>query len=196
MLHVAFFRNLNLGQGRAPRTGAALEEPFRAAGASSVRSFQTNGTVAFDAGNRDVAAVIAAVSRSLAATTGYADRCLVKPAWLVVGLIAELRDTVAPEHMVTFFDESDAHKVADIATLGRGPGWVVTRFDRTPHNPSREVLAAIGPRATTRTFGTITRLCRALKLTDSAPSATPSAVDLPQDLDTVLGQPSLLTSTR
>ena len=49
MLHAAFFRNMNLGQARSlSPTRAVLEEAFRSAGARQVRSFQTNGTVAFD----------------------------------------------------------------------------------------------------------------------------------------------------
>lgn len=168
MLHVAFFRNMNLGQGWAPRTGAALEEPFRAAGATAVRSFQTNGTVAFDPGERGVAAVMAEVQEALAASNGYTDRCLVKPASLLVAMVDQLRDTVALEHMVTLLEDVDLPAVAGIEVLGRGDGWVVTRSDETPVNPSREVLAAIGKRATTRTVGTITRLCRALGLSSGS----------------------------
>ncbi|NHN57147.1 hypothetical protein G9U51_15355 [Calidifontibacter sp. DB0510] len=45
---VAFFRNLNLGHPGSPdRLG--LEAAFARAGADGIRSFQTNGTVAFEA---------------------------------------------------------------------------------------------------------------------------------------------------
>jgi uncharacterized protein (DUF1697 family) len=44
--HVAFFRNLNLGQSGSP-TRAQLLEAFKDAGAVEVASFQVNGTVAF-----------------------------------------------------------------------------------------------------------------------------------------------------
>ena len=45
---VAFFRNLNLGQRLAP-SREGLELAFLEAGAASARSFQTNGTVVFNA---------------------------------------------------------------------------------------------------------------------------------------------------
>ncbi|HOB04883.1 MAG TPA: hypothetical protein PKM36_06390 [Propionibacteriaceae bacterium] len=70
--------------------------------------------------------------------------------------------------MVTLLEDVDLPAVAGIEVLGRGDGWVVTRSDETPVNPSREVLAAIGKRATTRTVGTITRLCRALGLSSGS----------------------------
>ena len=44
--HVAFFRNLNLGQRGSP-TKAQLLEAFADAGAREVESFQVNGTVIF-----------------------------------------------------------------------------------------------------------------------------------------------------
>ena len=64
-LHVAFFRNLNLGQPRSKSPGsAALVAAFTAAGASGVRNFQTNGTVLFRAA--DTGHVVVAVLSKLA----------------------------------------------------------------------------------------------------------------------------------
>ncbi len=161
MLQVALFRNMNLGQGWSPRTGAALEAAFRDAGATAVRSFQTNGTVAFDAEGR-TDEVMAAVADSLADLSGYADLCVVVAMDDLARMVATHRDSVDLHQMVTFFDPELGSVLADIETLASGPGWVITRFDRTPDDPGRQVLARIGRQATTRTFGTVVRLCRAL----------------------------------
>jgi uncharacterized protein (DUF1697 family) len=47
MQAVAFFRNLNLGQPRSPRR-EELVGAFESAGATSVASYRTNGTVVFE----------------------------------------------------------------------------------------------------------------------------------------------------
>jgi hypothetical protein len=76
---VAFFRNLNLGQGSSP-TRTQLVEAFTRAGATSVLSFQVNGTVAFDAPSPQIGGEV--VDR-LTPVCGYADAVLVRPlAWL------------------------------------------------------------------------------------------------------------------
>ncbi len=191
MLSVALFRNLNLGQGWAPPTGAALEAPFHQAGATSVRSFQTNGTVAFDPGRRRARTVTEQVRATLAASYGYTDLCVVMRADELVALVDQLAATVSAEHMVTFFDGDESAALRGIETLGSGPGWVVTRFDQSPVNPSRDVLAAIGPRATTRTFGTVTRLCRALGLVDRTAAVAPAVVTVPGDLAAALDNAGL-----
>ncbi len=85
---VAFFRNLNLGQGWAP-TRPQLVGAFESAGATDVDNIQVNGTVAFSA----VAPVrtAAEVRRSLLALTGYDDIVVVRPA----GFVRRLADRLA-----------------------------------------------------------------------------------------------------
>lgn len=193
VLHVAFFRNLNLGQGWSPPTGAALEEPFLAVGATWVRSFQSNGTVAFDPGGRRATDVAVAVGRRLAEATGYVDLCVVQPASELALLVSELATTAAPHDMVTFFTGDERAALDGVDVLGRGPGWVVTTFDQTPRNPSRDVLAAIGSRATARTFGTVTRLGRTLGLGEPGRRVDDAtAPALPDDLAAALTAAGLM----
>ncbi len=77
---VAFFRNLNLGQGTSP-TRSQLLDAFADAGINTASSFQVNGTVVFEA--TDPQALADDVARRLAPVCGYADAVLVRPlAWL------------------------------------------------------------------------------------------------------------------
>ena len=73
--HVAFFRNMNLGQARSHSpTRPVLEDAFALAGAVGVRSFQTNGTVLFDSLTVTPAAVVEQVRArigSKATTRGF-----------------------------------------------------------------------------------------------------------------------------
>jgi uncharacterized protein (DUF1697 family) len=98
--HVAFFRNLNLGQRGSP-TKAQLIEAFADAGATEVESFQVNGTVAFTstspAGTRDRACAW------LTRRTAWSDVAPVRSrAWLV-DLAARLSG-VEENAEVAFFD--------------------------------------------------------------------------------------------
>jgi hypothetical protein len=82
-VHVAFFRNLNLGQGRSP-SRAQLVAAFEAEGATDVLSHQSNGTVAFVApSGTDAQALADAVVVRLAGECGYDDVVLVRSVdWL------------------------------------------------------------------------------------------------------------------
>jgi len=68
--HVAFFRNLNLGQRRSP-TRDQLMAAFAAAHATEVSPFQVNGTVVFRA--TEATRVVELVRSSLARETGWDD---------------------------------------------------------------------------------------------------------------------------
>lgn len=101
---VAFFRNLDLGQGWAPRR-PDLEAAFVDAGATAVRSVRSNGTVVF--GHPAPVRAAATVRDSLRTLTGYDDVVIVRrPRWLLDlvhradGL--DLPDDVPVE--VAFFD--------------------------------------------------------------------------------------------
>ncbi len=87
MRSVAFFRNLNLGQGWSP-TRPQLVEAFERAGATEVVSFQGNGTVLFAA--HAPTRVLPLVLDTLRALTGYDDLGVVRRAdWC-----AELADRI------------------------------------------------------------------------------------------------------
>ena len=87
--HVAFFRNMNLGQARSNSpTCAVLVDAFVTAGAEHAVNFQTNGTVIFAAASAlDV--VVRARSLLLAAT-GYADAVVVRSSRWVAALAPRL----------------------------------------------------------------------------------------------------------
>ncbi len=98
--HVAFFRNLNLGQRGSP-TRAQLVAAFESAGAIDVTSVRTNGTVAF----RSTAPVR---TRDLACSRliGHTDWCDVAPVreatWMLA--LGERLSAVAGHAEVSFFD--------------------------------------------------------------------------------------------
>ena len=86
MRYVAFFRNVNLGQGKSPAR-AELEAAFSESGGGSSQSFQTNGTVVFSAGRDDAAVAIAnRAALVLNALTGLSEPAFVAP----LGHLAEL----------------------------------------------------------------------------------------------------------
>ena len=101
---VAFFRNLNLGQGWAPRR-PQLEAAFVDAGAAGVRSVRSNGTVIFE--HPAPVRAGAAVRAALGALTGYDDVVVVRRARWLLDLVRraetlDLSDGVPVE--VAFFD--------------------------------------------------------------------------------------------
>lgn len=128
--HVAFFRNMNLGQARSHSpTRPVLEGAFTAAGVSTVRSFQTNGTVLFDPGAADPVAVVERARAALRDAVGYTDIAPVQPVRAVAGLVAATRTAVAIDLSLaaTFFDpELDASRLgsAPLSTgSARGSWW-------------------------------------------------------------------------
>jgi hypothetical protein len=113
-VHVAFFRNLNLGQARSNSpTSAVLREAFLTAGAGTATNFQTNGTVIFTAA--DPAAVVSAMLPLLTEASGYSDAVIVRPAEWLAGLAARLDPTTTAGE-VSLFDATGQVPIA--------PGWV------------------------------------------------------------------------
>ena len=98
--HVAFFRNLNLGQRGSPTTQQMLDA-FAEAGATDVSSVRVNGTVVFTSSSpahtRDL------VCSALIRQTDWADVALVRPAGWVRDL-AEVLEGVEGNAEVSFFD--------------------------------------------------------------------------------------------
>lgn len=172
MRHVAFFRNMNLGQARSKSpTRAVLEEAFSAAGAQQVRSFQTNGTVAFDPVDRSPTDVVERAGSKLREATGYADIApcqAITELALLVALTRERLPLVDRAVYVTCFDQrvgldwAEPEAVLDrlgTTVIASGPGWVVTQV-APGGDPTTAVQAKIGQKATTRGFGTVERLLR------------------------------------
>ena len=101
---VAFFRNLNLGQGWAP-TRVQLEAAFAAVGATGIDSVQVNGTVVFD--HRAPVRAAGEVRELLRTLTGYADVVVVRRAGWLLDLVQRADLLGLPEGLpveVALFD--------------------------------------------------------------------------------------------
>lgn len=98
--HVAFFRNLNLGQRGSPTT-AQLVSAFEQAGATEVVSVRVNGTVVFR--SRSPARTRDGVCASVAEVSGWCDVAPVRSAAWVSDLAARLAG-VDGNAEVAFFD--------------------------------------------------------------------------------------------
>ncbi|ALJ21454.1 DUF1697 domain-containing protein [Microbacterium sp. No. 7] len=173
-MHVAFYRNLNLGHPGSP-TRAQLEGALRDAGADGVRSFQTNGTVLIVAS--DPLAVVRAAADGLAAACGYGDAVQVRT---VAGLEALLHaghfdghvDERTYRETFTFFEGgrtpewplpwTNPRGDVDIVHIGDGTALAVVRKPgNTAGNPTAMLERETGGVATTRTRGSIERLLAA-----------------------------------
>jgi hypothetical protein len=168
VLAVAFFRNLNLGHRGSP-TGAQLVAAFDRAGAGDARSFQTNGTVVFDAAAPT--AVARAAAAALPAECGWDDLVVVRRrAWLL-DLALRLAD-VPPSTEFTLYD-SPADFPAELPWRPPRGRITVVAADRrhlvgvndAPHTafgtPTAERL--LGVRATSRAATTMVRLAARLR---------------------------------
>ena len=178
---MAFFRNMNLGQARSHSpTRPVLEAAFERAGAVAVRSFQTNGTVLFDARDRSVAEVIADVRDALAGEVGYTEIAPTQPLSEVAALVRRAEALVRPDELpaicATFFEPLDSTTdgmawaaagtrihPAGTTVVVSGIGWVVTRYVMGG-DPTVAVQSQIDAKATTRVLGTVQRLLRAAGL--------------------------------
>ena len=188
MLWVAFFRNLNLGHRGSP-VRAQLEGAFAAAGAVSVRSFQTNGTVIFDPGVREPEEVVAAARPALAEAAGYDDIGPCQPVDVLARIVGD-HAADAWDLLLNTFDRASpqpalipgAGLVAGLICVDAGPGWVLTRLvgASDPVDPNPVIERLTGLRNTTRQLTTIVRLTRSLGLTEHAVPAREEAV--PDDL--------------
>lgn len=157
---VAFFRNLNLGQGLSPRREQLLAA-FERAGAPGAMSFQVNGTVAFDPGDSEPQAVGNAAVAALTSMTGYAEVAVVRS-------VAELRmlDLTAGDE-VAFFDGPDAFPEALPWTDPRGDLILVHATHRLAiarnslerrSGATRSLERLLGVPVTSRATSTIARL--------------------------------------
>ncbi len=192
MLWVAFFRNLNLGHRGSP-VRSQLEGAFTSAGAVSVRSFQTNGTVIFDPGDLVPEAVVSAARPALAEAAGYDDIGPCQPVDVLAGIVAAHAGD-AWDLLLNTFDRGapmdalrpGAGLTPGLVCVDAGPGWVLTRLvgAADPIDPNPVIERLTGLRNTTRQLTTIVRLTRSLGLTEHAVPAREEAV--PEDLAAAL----------
>jgi len=168
--HVAFFRNMNLGQARSrsPRSGD-LVEAFTAAGAESVTNFQTNGTVIFSA--NDPVAVVEHVRPQLLAATGYADAVVVRShAWLTElgprldpelhgGEVALFDAPEVPLFELPWVDGAGEVAIVELDERHAVTGWAASG---TAHGSNPTLTRMLGVPVTCRGIPTMIRLATRL----------------------------------
>ncbi|GAA2122805.1 DUF1697 domain-containing protein [Nocardioides bigeumensis] len=174
---VAFFRNLNLGQGWAP-TRPQLVAAYEAAGATDVDNVQSNGTILFTAAAH--VSTTRAVLATLKDLTGYADIAVVRTAnwvWCVAEESDELDLPDDEAHEVVFFDAKVPVEIpwtspdGHLRILGGGAGYAITSFKRYPRGPGSTAGPTLeqltGVKGTARGVSTIRRLAARIR---NAPS--------------------------
>jgi uncharacterized protein (DUF1697 family) len=173
---VAFFRNLNLGQRLAP-SRVDLEQAFLEAGAGSATSFQTNGTVIFDARSlRSGLKVVRLACEQFERHNGFAEPAFVRTWDYLTALVARepfaaQRDPQAHAHAVTFLHaEADLggelpmqDARGDLKVVEYTEGEILCAAYKRGNmvgNPNVFAERTFGLPATTRVWGTVERLVR------------------------------------
>jgi uncharacterized protein (DUF1697 family) len=172
---VVFYRNMNLGHPKSPDR-ALLEGALRDAGAVSVQSFQTNGTVVFETGRKDARKVVEQAAHQLTEQSGYRDAAFVRPLENLTAVLNRSpfeghRDERTYRETFTFFDGgkpfgaelpwTNPRDDVDIISIEEGLALSVIRKSRgTAGSPTAELEKRLEVPATTRTAGTVERLVR------------------------------------
>ncbi|MEU1849984.1 DUF1697 domain-containing protein [Streptomyces sp. NPDC019990] len=172
--HVVFYRSMNLGHPGSPDR-ATLENALSAAGARGVKSFQTNGTVLFEAD--DPLSVVAEAAKALESAAGYTEPAMVRGLDLLVDVLGSApfdghEDSRTYRKTFTFFDGgrpieltlpwTNAKDDVDIVELREGLALGIIRKEKSnAGSPTAEIERLAGVPATTRTLGTIERLVKA-----------------------------------
>ncbi|MET0859939.1 MAG: DUF1697 domain-containing protein [Microbacterium sp.] len=173
MMSVAFFRNLNQGQ-RGHLGAADLQHAFAEVGAREVHTFQSNGTVVFEADEPD--AVGQDVHGRLAARGLFDDVVIVRALAFVEDIVDSFTqfDDVQRHELTLFAGDGAFERTAALpasvtvaatrrrcAVVAHGPGWALVRNDRDGQsNGTPTIEAAVGSRATSRGLPTLLRLVK------------------------------------
>ena len=167
---VAFFRNLNLGQARSHSpTRVQLIGAFASAGAPGAVSFQTNGTVLFEA--IDPGAVAAEVVARLTPVCGYADVVLVRPAEVVLEVAEQLAELPETAELALFDGAPDLLEPLpwtsprgrlEVVAAADGCALAVNAVEQTSF-ATPELERLLGVPVTSRGAGTVMRLARRLR---------------------------------
>lgn len=175
MKYAVFFRNLNLGRANSPDK-ALLEAAFAEAGALRPASFQVNGTLVFEArGDAAAQAVLKRARRTLQAACGLTEPAFLRRMAALAALVE--RQPFADQAMETVY-ECCISFLAD-PTPGPPPPLRSTRGDvevfgydtaahaalslsrklgASPGSPNALLERTLGAPATTRNWGTLSRL--------------------------------------
>lgn len=174
LLHVAFFRAMNLGQRRfRSPTSAELLAAFDGAGAVGVVNVQSNGTVIFGCPGAAPGAVLGRVQATLRADLGYADIAVVREADWVTAL-AEHLDPGLVGGEVTLFDAVRVPRLALPWTEAEHGELTVHALDlrhavtswssvRSGSNATTVLTEMVGTRVTSRGIPTMLRLANRLE---------------------------------
>lgn len=171
--YVAFYRDLNLGQRGSPNRGQ-LEGALVGAGATTARSFQSNGTVVFTVEPGLERDVVGGAAPVLSHRAGYDGPAFVRELAALVALVdrepfAGLDHEGSPQ--ITFFDGGRDAGLALPWTAPRGDlviveirsGYALSlarRIGSRMGSAGRELEERLGVPATTRGMGTVERLVR------------------------------------
>ena len=164
---VAFLRNVNQGQRGHPST-ADIVAGFADAGCSDVETFQSNGTVIFDAD--DPAEAVASAAEAIAARSGHERDILWMPLTDLVAIADAHAATPDPHgHEFTLYRggvvDGEAREAREL--LGKagceivdaGPGWALVRNDVDGQGNATPLIERLtGDRATSRGLPTLLRL--------------------------------------
>ncbi|MEJ8854265.1 DUF1697 domain-containing protein [Variovorax robiniae] len=173
MRYAAFFRNLNLGRPNCP-TRVQFEQAFIDAGAMAAQSFLTNGTIAFDVGERAVDALLDEAAQLLATRCGLREPGFVRELSYLAALakvapfegidrstVYELcitflhADAVVPQDLPVISPRGDVQivHVTDAEVLS-----VAHKFGQSPGSPNAYLEKSLGLPATTRAWNTVLRM--------------------------------------
>lgn len=167
MRFVAFLRNVNQGQRGQPTTDD-IRGAFEDAGCRDIRTFQSNGTVLFDAD--DPAGAAQTAEAALEARSGHAREIF----WITIEQLADIAASAAGVDApglceVTLHSGGDiaahAREVVDQARRRRctvvftGDGWTIVRNDTAHQGNATPLIEALtGARASSRGLPTVVRL--------------------------------------
>jgi uncharacterized protein (DUF1697 family) len=169
----AFFRDVNLGRPNCP-TKVQLEAAFVSAGAESVASFLTNGTVVFAAAaDIETHDVFAAAHKTLQAECGLREPAYIRAVDYLAGLVAldpfaSVERSIVHECCVSFLPkgaelptsplESRRGDVEVISSTGTEALSVSRKVGSTPGSPNAFLEKILGESVTTRAWNTVVRL--------------------------------------
>ena len=174
MIHVAFFRNLNLGRKNCP-TRVQFEQAFLDAGALTAVSFRTNGTMAFDVASKARAAkVLAGASARLRDACGLVEPGHIRSIGELAALVATSPfEAIEPgsvyERCVSFLAprsriavdlplESRRGDVRVLGVVGPDVISVSIKLGSSPGSPNAFLEKLLGQAVTTRAWNTVERL--------------------------------------
>lgn len=166
---VAFFRNINQGQRGHPATADLLGAVHDAGGVGAV-TFQSNGTVLFEAAHSETIELSEEIQAALASRSGVEREVFLMPLSQVVALVdahavgADASRRELTLHSAGVIDVDDPAVVREAArrrcrVLAAGEGWAISANERDRESNATPVVERLtGGPATSRGLPTLIRL--------------------------------------